>query len=91
MALPDKESPDVQSSTVRRWHLCQKLVHFWKRGSEEYVIELNKYTKRYRKMRNVSVGDILLLRDTTPFPTKWPLARVIAVHPGRITSPVSSL
>ncbi len=34
-------------------------------------------------MRNVVVGDIVILKDETLFPTKWPLARVIDVHPGR--------
>lgn len=33
--------------------------------------------------RKVSIGDIVILRDETLFPTIWPLARVIAVHPRR--------
>ena len=44
---------------------------------------LNKYTKWPHKSRNVSVGDIVVLRDVTLFPTSWPLARVIDVHPGK--------
>jgi hypothetical protein len=84
MALPDKESSEIPSSTLRRWHLCQNLIrHFWKRWSEEYIVELNKYTKWFHKSKNVEVGDIVLLRDVTLFPTRWPLARVIDVHPGR--------
>ena len=84
MALPDKGSSEIPSSTLRRWHLCQNLIrHFWKRWSEEYIVELNKYTKWFNKSRNVEVGDIVLLRDVTLFPTRWPLARVIDVHPGR--------
>ena len=76
MALPDKESPEVPLSTLRRWHLCQNLTrHFWKRWAEEYIIELNKYTKWFHKSINVAVGDIVLLRDTVIFPTRWPLAR----------------
>lgn len=82
--LPDKESYEVPSSTLRRWHLCQNLIrHFWKRWSEEYIVELNKYTKWFHKSRNVRVGDIVLLRDAILFPTRWPLARVIDVHPGK--------
>ncbi len=44
---------------------------------------LNRYTKWPCQMRNVVVGDIVILKDETLFPTKWPLARVIDVHPGR--------
>ena len=84
MALPDKESSDVPSSTLHRWHLCQNLIrHFWDKWAREYLVELNRYTKWFRKSRNIAVGDIVLLRDTVLFPTRWPLARVIAVHPGK--------
>lgn len=27
------------------------------------------------------MGDIVILRDDSPLPTKWPLARMIQVHP----------
>ena len=81
MALPGKESSEVPSSTLHRWHLHQNLIqHFWKRWSEEYIVELNKYMKWLHESRNVGVGDIVLLRDATLFPTRWPLARVIDVH-----------
>ncbi len=59
------------------------ILHFWKRWSEEYVTTLNKYTKWPPRARNISIGDIVILCDETLFPTKWPLARVIDVHPGR--------
>ena len=84
MALPDKQDHKVPSSSLRRWHLCQNLIrHFWHRWSKEYVIELNKHTKWRFPSRNVRVGDIVLLRDIALFPTKWPLARVVAVHSGK--------
>jgi len=44
------------------------------------VHSLNKY-KWHFPTRNVAVGDVVILQDPT-MPTKWPLARVIAVHPG---------
>ena len=31
--------------------------------------------------RDMQVGDIVCLRDEPTAPTKWPLARVIEVHP----------
>ena len=85
-ALPDPSSSTSEQpmSLLRRWQLCQNLVrHFWSRWSNEYITILNKYTKWPHKSRNVSVGDIVVLRDEVLFPTDWPLARVIDVHPGR--------
>ena len=84
-ALPDRSS-DVQQpvSLLRRWQLCQNIVnHFWRKWSTEYLTSLNKYTKWPHRSVNVAVGDIVVLRDETLFPTSWPLARVINVHPGK--------
>lgn len=84
MALPDKSNPDPPTQLLRRWHLCQNLVHhFWSRWSKEYLVTLSRYTKWPSRMRNASVGDVVILRDETLFPTKWPLARIVAVHPGK--------
>ena len=49
----------------------------------QYVTALNKFSKWTRPSKNVSIGDIVILRDETLFPTKWPLAKVVDVHPGR--------
>ena len=84
IALPDNSDSTRSMSLLRRWQLCQSLVHhFWKRWSKEYVITLIKHHKWYYHKRNVSIGDIVIIRDETLFPTKWPLARVIDVHPGK--------
>ena len=33
--------------------------------------------------KNLQEGDIVCLRDEPLAPTKWPLARIIQVHPGK--------
>ena len=33
--------------------------------------------------RNLQVGDIVCLRDKPTSPTKWPIARVVEIHPGK--------
>ena len=69
---------------LRRWELCQAVVrHFWKRWSTEYVISLNRLTKWIKPSRILSPGDLVLLQEESIIPTKWPLARVVKVHPGR--------
>ena len=68
---------------LRRWQLCQALVnHFWKRWSNEYLSQLNKFAKWNAISPNIEVGDIVCLRQEPTVPAKWPLARVIKVYPG---------
>ena len=85
-ALPDSSlsynSRDLL--LLRRWELCQAIVrHFWKRWSTEYVTTLNRLTKWFKPSRNLGPGDLVLLQEESIVPTKWPLARVVNIHPGR--------
>ena len=83
-ALPDPPASFHPLSLLRRWHLCQSLLrHFWKRWSGEYLASLNQITKWQLPSKNISVGDIVILREDGLTPTKWQLARVIHVNAGR--------
>ena len=82
--LPDPSSSYRSMSLLRRWNLCQALVrHFWKRWSTEYMVTLQKAAKWHQPRRNLSVGDLVVLREDNTTPTKWPLARVARIHPGK--------
>ena len=82
-ALPDPSLSYRSLSLLRRWHLCQALVrHFWQRWSSEYITNLKSFGKWPYPTRNLQVGDIVLLQGDNITPTRWPLARVIKVHPG---------
>ena len=81
--LPDQFATSAKHSTLRRWHLCQLMIHsFWRRWSTEYINLLNKYNKWRSNSRNLSIGDIVVLKEENTIPTKWPLGRIVAVHPG---------
>ena len=82
-ALPDDSNSFRSVSVLHRWHLVQAMLrHFWKRWSSEYISSIRKYVKWHNPHRNIAVGDIVILKDFNLIPTKWPLARVIDVHPG---------
>lgn len=53
----------------------------WKRWHLEYLHTLQQRTKWTVKNSNLKVGDLVLVHMKTPSPT-WPLASVVAVHPG---------
>ena len=83
-ALPDPLSPFQSMATLRRWNLCQALTrHFWKRWSTEYFTSLRKFTKWHSPSRNAKAGDVVLLKEDGMTPTKWPLGRIVEIHPGR--------
>lgn len=80
-ALPDPSFSYHSISLLRRWHLCQNLVHhFWQRWSTEYLTLLNRYNKWHHPTRNL---DVVILKEDGTIPTQWPLARVARVYPGK--------
>ena len=83
-SLPDPSFSYRKINLLRRWHLCQALVrHFWQRWSSEYLVHLQKFSKWHRKTKNLTVGDVVVLREDGIVPAKWPMARVTGVHPGK--------
>ena len=42
-----------------------------------------KVSKWRTPSRNVQVGDMVCLREEPMAPTKWPLARIVEIHPGK--------
>ena len=83
-ALPDHSFSFCPVSLLRRWNLCQNLIrHFWQRWSSEYLSSLNKYNKWHHPTKNLTVGDVVILKEDGTIPTRWPLARVTKVHTGK--------
>ena len=69
--------------TRKRWRHAQALAsHFWKRWSREYLPTLTVRKKWQKDVKNVGVGDLVLLADPNSPRGWWPLARVTQVFPG---------
>ena len=83
-ALPDSSFSYRSVNLLRRWDLCQSLVrHFWQRWSVEYLTSLRRYAKWHKPTRNMSVGDVVVLKEDNLIPTTWPLGRIIEVFHGK--------
>ena len=83
-SLPDPPSSYQSMSLLQRWNLCQTLTrHFWKRWSGDYFASLRKFSKWHSPTRNAKVGDVVLLKEDGLVPTKWPMAKIVSVHPGK--------
>ncbi|XP_046142906.1 uncharacterized protein LOC123988104 [Osmia bicornis bicornis] len=68
----------------KRWALVQKLIeHFWRRWSKEYLGQLQHLPKWRKALPNLQLGTLVLLKEDSTPPTKWPMARVVKVHEGK--------
>ena len=74
---------NTEPSLLKRWTMCQATVHhFWKRWSSEYLQQLQARSKWRKTSPNLQVGDVVVLRDDTPFTCHWPVARITETFPG---------
>ena len=86
-ALPDSSflyadwlAEGGKRALLNRWQLCQALArHFWKRLSTEYITHIGQFTK----WCHPSSYDIVIIQEDSTISTKWLLARVVKVHPGK--------
>lgn len=82
-AIPEPSYLALKESTLSRWQLVQTLQqHFWKRWTKEYLPELQNRQKWYKKT-TIKPGALVLIIDRNTPPMQWPLARIVALHPGK--------
>ncbi|XP_063975158.1 uncharacterized protein LOC135161485 [Diachasmimorpha longicaudata] len=82
--LPEPALDDSNLARLTRWQLIQsKLQGFWKHWSTGYLQRLQATHKWHHANHEIQVGSLVLLTDERFPPSKWPLARVIALHPGQ--------
>ena len=73
-------SQDLYAS--RRWRRVQYVLKlFWSKWQAQYLSELQKRQKWLHDQRNMSVGDIVMLKEDDPPRNKWPIGIVQEVHP----------
>ncbi|XP_015120540.1 uncharacterized protein LOC107043522 [Diachasma alloeum] len=84
IALPEPSLDHLNVGRLSRWQLIQqRLQFFWKQWSTGYLQQLQSISKWHHPSNEVKVGSLALLYDERFPPSKWPLARVTALHPGK--------
>ena len=82
-ALPDPTPSYSDTTSPKRWKLCQTLTaHWWKRWAAEYLRTLNRTYKWQFPGQNLQIGDVELIHEWNSPKNRWPMARVSQVHPG---------
>ena len=84
LALPQQNLTKKAVNLLTRWQLVQRLTqHFWQRWSKEYLTRLQQRPKWWKYVKNITEGELVLIRDDNQPPLKWKLGRVMKVHPGQ--------
>ena len=82
-AHPQDIPPPKDGIRKVRWSLLRaESEQLWKRWHTAYVQSLQSRQKWTRLQPNISVGDIVLLKDDSLKLHSWPLAKVTDVSPG---------
>ena len=82
-AHPQDIPPPKDGLKKVRWSLLRaETEQLWKRWHTAYVQSLQSRQKWTRPQPNISVGDIVLLKDDSLKLHSWPLAKVTEVSPG---------
>ncbi|GAB1869103.1 Integrase catalytic domain-containing protein [Camponotus japonicus] len=83
LAIPEPSLAQEVPNTLSRWQLLQQMRdHFWQRWSREYIHTLTSRPKWLKDERTPEVGALCLIRSEASPPTRWPLARIVKLHPG---------
>lgn len=81
--IPNQNLTDIPLNRLSRWQLLQKLhSDFWKRYSLEYLHTLQQRNKWNSASENIQLHSLVLIRNDLLPPLKWPLGRVVEIHPG---------
>lgn len=74
---------NTHENRLNRWQFVQQLSqHFWKRWHEEYLTQLQQRPKWMKQTKNVTIGDLVLIKEDNLPPGSWLLGRVAQTHPG---------
>lgn len=82
-ALVSPPQPQVEENPTERHQLMQTMVqHFWQQFRNDILSTMQIRTKWQSQQPNLKLNDLVIVKDER-FPVKhWPMARVIALHPG---------
>lgn len=81
VSLPRIDNEEI-SLTNRLLLIQNQLRGFWLCWSKDYVNQLQQCSKWRTKVPNLSVGQLVLVRNENVKPFDWPMDKITAIHPG---------
>ena len=84
MALPDHTTITNSMNFNNRYKLLNQMRDdFWTRWHREYLQYMGQLTKWNKEQPNIKVGSMVLIKSENSPPSRWPIARVNELHPGK--------
>ena len=84
LALPDHTAVDVPSTRLSRWSNVQQMIqNLWKCWSHDYLHQSQQRTKWKEVKPNVTIGDLVLVKEDNLPPLVCKKAVIIDMHTGR--------
>ncbi|XP_066599989.1 uncharacterized protein [Prorops nasuta] len=81
--LPETNHLNVSENHLTNWQVITKIRQdFWKRWHIEYLNELQRRQKWAKPGTQIKPGMIVIVIDKQQSCMRWPLGRIIDVHPG---------
>lgn len=80
--LEDEVENETQRIVTRYEFIQSKYHDICQRYKREYLARLQQRPKWLKPQPNIKVGQLVLVKEDNMITTRWPLGRVIAVHPG---------
>lgn len=82
--LPERNWENTKENRLSRYQRTQAMFqHYWRRWHREYLHNLQQaYKWKNCKNPEIYVGWLVVIHDENLPPMRWPLGRIIAVHPG---------
>ena len=84
--IPEGDVPNGSGPQLQEMYTSQQVAlnQFWEVWQNEYIANLPPIVRNRKRGPQVTVGDLVLLRDDPPRPRLcWPMGRVIKLHYGR--------
>ncbi|KRZ81359.1 hypothetical protein T08_3709, partial [Trichinella sp. T8] len=76
------DTPSGVNHLIKRWRHQQRLtIQLWKRRKQEYITILATRGRWRKTGQEPKVGDIVLVHEPSTTWIKWPIGRIIEIHP----------
>ncbi|XP_039446262.1 uncharacterized protein LOC120425723 [Culex pipiens pallens] len=83
-SIPEPDLCDISINRLNSFQkMQQKLQHFWRAWSRDYIGHLQNRKKWPVVRPNIEVGTMVLLKQDNAPPMRWKLGRIEAVFPGK--------
>lgn len=83
-SIPDIDYTNTNKYRLTRLEHIQKLYQqFWRRFSKQYISQLHQQYKWKDAPPTISVGTLVLIKNTLHPPCQWPMGIITQLFPGR--------